>query len=178
MSARANAPVFQLHPSVTGEGLGPPSQVPVAPTSTSHGPTAANHSGIKRQGESSSYVEPYLKRRREDEYAGPSRSEADSRSQGFRSPDRVSQRSGSGNVKSMNRGAEEAERMSSPPTPPRIAPRSLESPPKQQNSTSTLALRQSHYSRATPFSLAYLEAVPAAERGRRMRNGPVRSDSS
>jgi hypothetical protein len=215
MSARANAPVFQLHPSATGVGLSPPAQLPAAPAPTSHGFTAANaaqlmpnpssmpaqhhqpppllpqgplhsyhqrtdsgssqgrqrassfsrrradhrsrasvppqlteplpqihaataedlvsgartapvpdvHSGIKREGESSSYVEPYLKRRREDEYAGPSRSEADSRSQGFRSPDRISQRSGTGSVKSMKREPEEAERasaMPSPPTPARI----------------------------------------------------------
>jgi hypothetical protein len=215
MSARANAPVFQLHPSATGAGLSPPAQLPAAPAPTSHGFTAANaaqlmpnppsmpaqhhqpppllpqgplhsyhqrtdsgssqgrqrassfsrrradhrsrasvppqlteplpqihaataedlvsgartapvpdlHSGIKREGESSSYVEPYLKRRREDEYAGPSRSEADARSQGFRSPDRISQRSGTGSVKSMKREPEEAERasaMPSPPTPARI----------------------------------------------------------
>jgi hypothetical protein len=216
MSARANAPVFQLHPSATGAGLSPPSQVPAAPAPTSHGFTATNaaqlmpnpspmpaqhhqpppllpqgpmhsyhqrtdsgssqgrqrassfsrrradhrsrasvppqlseplpqihaataedlvsgartapvpdlHSGIKREGENPSYVEPYLKRRREDEYAGPSRSEADSRSQGFRSPDRISQRSGTGSVKSMKREPEETERasaMPSPPTPARIA---------------------------------------------------------
>jgi hypothetical protein len=217
MSARANAPVFQLHPSATGAGLSPPSQVPVAPAPTSHGFTAANaaqlmpnppsmptqhhqpppllpqgplhsyhqrtdsgssqgrqrtssfsrrradqrsrasvppqlseplpqihaatvedlvsgartapvpdfHSGIKREGDNSSYVEPYLKRRREDEFAGSSRSETDARSQGFRSPDRISQRSGTGSVKSMKREPEEAGRasaMPSPPTPARIAP--------------------------------------------------------
>ncbi|KAL6707068.1 hypothetical protein ACN47E_004820 [Coniothyrium glycines] len=37
MSARANAPVFQLHPSATGSGLSSPSQVPVIPAPISHG---------------------------------------------------------------------------------------------------------------------------------------------
>jgi hypothetical protein len=210
MSARANAPVFQLHPSATGAGLSPPSQITPVPAPTSHGFTATNaaqlmpnptsmppqhhqpppplpqgpmhgyhqrtdsgssqgrrrnssfsrrradhrsrasvppqlshplpqihaataedlvsgartapvpdlQSSMKREGESSSYIEPYQKRKREDEYAGPSRSESDARSQGFRSPDRLSQRSGTGSVKSMKREPEEAERASAMPSPP------------------------------------------------------------
>ncbi|KAF2818176.1 hypothetical protein CC86DRAFT_309722 [Ophiobolus disseminans] len=42
MSARANVPVFQLHPSATGAGVSSPSQVPVVPTPAPHGFTAAN----------------------------------------------------------------------------------------------------------------------------------------
>ncbi|EMD87590.1 hypothetical protein COCC4DRAFT_22296 [Bipolaris maydis ATCC 48331] len=42
MSARANAPVFQLHPSATGTGMSSPSQVPVIPASAPHGFTPAN----------------------------------------------------------------------------------------------------------------------------------------
>ncbi|RAR04738.1 MYB DNA-binding domain containing protein [Stemphylium lycopersici] len=42
MSARANAPVFQLHPSATGTGMSPPSQAPVVPASAPHGFTPAN----------------------------------------------------------------------------------------------------------------------------------------
>jgi hypothetical protein len=213
MSARANAPVFQLHPSATGAGLSPPAQVPIVPAPTSHGFTAANaaqmmpnappialqhhqqppplpqggsmhdyhqrtdsgsdqgrqrnssfsrrradqrsrasvppqlshplpqiHAGsaedlvsgartapvpdiqssMKRESESSGYIEQYQKRKREDEYVGSSRQELDARSQGFRSPDRVSQRSGTGSVKSMKREPEEVERastISSPPLP-------------------------------------------------------------
>ncbi|EAT90892.1 hypothetical protein SNOG_01243 [Parastagonospora nodorum SN15] len=214
MSARANAPVFQLHPSATGAGLSPPSQMPAVPAPTSHGFTATNaaplmpnpppmlqqhhqapspipqtamhgyhhrtdsgssqgrrrnssfsrrradhrsrasvppqlsqplpqihaasaedlvsgartapvpdlQSGMKREGESSSYMESYQKRRREDEYLGHSRSESDTRSQGFKSPDRVSQRSATGSMKSMKREPEEVERPSAMPSPPRTAP--------------------------------------------------------
>jgi hypothetical protein len=210
MSARANAPVFQLHPSATGAGLSPPAQVPIVPAPASHGFTAANaaqmmpnappmalqhqqqppplpqgpmhdyhqrtdsgssqgrrrnssfsrrradhrsrasvppqlshplpqiqaasaedlvsgartapvpdlQSGMKRESEGSSYMEQYQKRKREDEYAGPSRQELDARGQGFRSPDRVSQRSGTGSVKSMKREPEEVERASAMPSPP------------------------------------------------------------
>jgi hypothetical protein len=215
MSARANAPVFQLHPSATGAGLSSPSQIPVVPAPSSHGFTAANaaqlmpnppppmppqyhqppsplpqapmhgyhqrtdsgssqgrrrnssfsrrradhrsrasvppqlsqplpqihavcaedlvsgartapvpehQSGVKREGESSNYVEQYQKRKREDEYAGSSRPELDTRSQGFRSPDRLSQRSGTGSVKSMKREPEEVERASAMPSPPAPTP--------------------------------------------------------
>lgn len=212
MSARANAPVFHLHPSATGTGLSSPSQVPVIPAPAPHGFTPANaaqlmpnplqlppqhhqpppplpqgpihgyhhradsgssggrrrtsslsrrrpdarprsippqfsqplpqiqatseedlisgartapapgsHSNIKREGEGQSYMELYQKRRREEEAAGPSRSELDARSQGMRSPDRVSQRSGTGSVKSMKREPEEADRASTVPSPPSSA---------------------------------------------------------
>ncbi|KAH7393060.1 hypothetical protein BKA66DRAFT_411427 [Pyrenochaeta sp. MPI-SDFR-AT-0127] len=209
MSARANAPVFQLHPSATGTGLSSPSQIPVVPALAPPGFTPANaaqllpnpppmsaqhhqppsplpqgpthgyhhrtdsgssagrrrtsslsrrradprsrsipphlnhplpqlqaaseddlvsgartapvpemYSGIKREGEGSSYMEACQKRRREEEAAGPSRSELDARSQGVRSPDRLSQRSGTGSVKSLKREPEEAERASAVPSPP------------------------------------------------------------
>ncbi|KAF2826455.1 hypothetical protein CC86DRAFT_30091 [Ophiobolus disseminans] len=210
MSARANAPVFQLHPSATGAGLSSPSQVPVVPAPAPHGFTATNaahlmpnppslpaqhhqppppvsqgpmhgyhqrtdsgssqgrrrnssfsrrradprlrasvppqfsqplpqihaasaedlisgartapvpdlQSSLKREGEGSNYMEPYQKRRREDEYTGPSRPEHDTRSQGFRSPDRVSQRSGTGSIQSMKREPEEVDRASAMPSPP------------------------------------------------------------
>ncbi|OAL01959.1 hypothetical protein IQ06DRAFT_129986 [Phaeosphaeriaceae sp. SRC1lsM3a] len=217
MSARANAPVFQLHPSATGASLSPPSQVPVPSAPTSHGFTAANaaqllptppsmppqlhqtppqvaqsplhgyhqrtdsgssqgrrrnssfsrrradhrsrasvppqltqplpqihaataedlvsgartapvpdlQSGMKREVESGSYMEAFHKRKREEEFTPVPRSEPDARSQGFRSPDRLSQRSGTASVKSMKREPEEAVRasaMPSPPTPAQRAP--------------------------------------------------------
>jgi hypothetical protein len=210
MSARANAPVFQLHPSATGAGLSSPSQVPVIPTPVPHGFTPANAAQLipspppisgqhhqpppplsqgplhgyhhradgglgkgrrrnssfsqrrtdprtrasmpphmnqplpqihatsaedlvsgartapvpdvqfstKREGESSSHNELYHKRRREEDYAGPSRLEPEPRSQVARSPDRASQRSGTGSVISMKRESEEAERAYAIPTPP------------------------------------------------------------
>lgn len=197
MSARANAPVFQLHPSATGTGMSSPSQVPVIPAPASHGFTPANaqqlipnpapmppqhhqalpslqhgsmhmyhqrtdsgsshgrrrnsslsrrradprlrssvppqlahplpqiHAStaedlvsgartapvpdmqpiLKREGESSGYIEPYQKRRREDD------------GQGLRSPDRVSQRSATGSTKSMKREPEESERTSAVSSP-------------------------------------------------------------
>jgi hypothetical protein len=42
MSARANAPVFQLHPSATGTGMSSRSQVPMIPASALYGFTPAN----------------------------------------------------------------------------------------------------------------------------------------
>lgn len=210
MSARANAPVFQLHPSATGAGLSSPSQVPVIPAPVPHGFTAANAAqlipnappmpaqhhqpppsvshgpphgyhhradggpgqgrrrnssfsqrradprsrasvppqlrrplpqinaasaedlvsgartapvpdmqiGTKREGEISSYHELYHKRRREDDYAGSSRLEPESRNQVSRSPDRTSQRSGTGSIMSMKREPEEVERAYAIPSPP------------------------------------------------------------
>lgn len=205
MSARANAPVFQLHPSATGTGLSSPSQIPVVPAPAPQGFTPANaaqlmpnpplpahqthqphpppmlpgpvhgyhqrtdsgssagrrrnssfsrrradprsrssvppqlgqplpqiqansaedlvsgartapvpemYSGIKREGEATSYMEPYQKRRRDEDASGPSRMEQDARSQGGRSPDRLSQRSATGSVKSMKREPEETDRTS------------------------------------------------------------------
>jgi hypothetical protein len=214
MSARANAPVFQLHPSATGAGLSPPAQIPIVPAPTSHGFTAANapqmmpnatsmslqhqqppsalpagsmhgyhqrtdsgssqgrrrnssfsrrradhrsrasvppqlchplpqiqatsaedlvsgartapvpdlQSGMKREGDGSNYSDHFQKRRREDEYAGTSRQELDARSQGLRSPDRTSQHSGTGSIKSMKREPEEVEQASTIPSPPLPTP--------------------------------------------------------
>ncbi|KAF1917993.1 hypothetical protein BDU57DRAFT_555703 [Ampelomyces quisqualis] len=206
MSARANAPVFQLHPSATSAGLSPPSETPVVSAPTSHGFTAANAAqlmpnppqmvpqhhqpqplsqtplhgyhqrtdsgssqdrqgnssfsrrradhqsrasvppqltrplpqihaataedlasgartapvpglqfSIKREVGSPSYMEQCQKRKREDDYACPSRQELDARSQGLRSP---SQRSATDSVKSMKREPEEAEQASAMPSPP------------------------------------------------------------
>ncbi|ORY10570.1 hypothetical protein BCR34DRAFT_485472 [Clohesyomyces aquaticus] len=204
MSARANAPVFQLHPSATG--LGSPPSASVAPAS--HGFTPANasqlipnpppppqlhqppppapihgyhhhrtdsnssqgrrrnssfsrrradarsrssvpphlgptlpqlqpaseadlisgartapvpetHSGMKRESESGGFVEPYMKRRREEEGAAIYRLETDARSHEGRSPDRSSQRSGTGSVGSVKREpADEPEQVSKAPEPP------------------------------------------------------------
>ncbi|KAF2129103.1 hypothetical protein P153DRAFT_357561 [Dothidotthia symphoricarpi CBS 119687] len=208
MSARANAPVFQLHPSATS--LSSPSQIPSIPVPVAHSFTPANApqlmptptsmpaqhhqsqpphpqqgplhsyhartdsgssqgrprnsslsrrradprsrssvppqfnhplpqiqaataedlvsgvrtapvpgvpSMIKREGEWSSYIEPYQKRRREDDVAGPSRSHFDAQSQGGLSPDRRSQRSGTGSVKSLKREHSDAQRLSGMPSP-------------------------------------------------------------
>lgn len=209
MSARANAPVFQLHPSATGTGLSSPSQMPVVPAPVSQGFTPANaaqlmpnpppmptqhhhpppplpqgpihgyhhrtdsgssanrprnssfgrrradprsrssvpphlgqplpqihakseedlvsgartapvpdlYTGIKSEGEGCSYMEPY-QRRRHEEGVGPPRLELEGRSPGGRSPDRLSQRSGTESIKSMKREPEEAERTSVIPSPP------------------------------------------------------------
>ncbi|KAI8943592.1 hypothetical protein NX059_001584 [Plenodomus lindquistii] len=210
MSARANAPVFQLHPSATGTGLSSPSQVPVVPAPAPHGFTPANatqimqnqpppmapqhhqqaqplpqgpihgyhqrsdsgpghgrrrnssfsrrradprsrssvppqfnqplpqiqpqsaadlisgartapapiQSSVKLEGDMPGYAEFYQRRRGDEEAVGPSRQEMEPRNQGMRSPDRVSQRSGTGSVKSMKREPEEADRSSAMPSPP------------------------------------------------------------
>lgn len=211
MSARANAPVFQLHPSATGSGLSSPSQVPVAPVPTMHGgftpanaaqimphpppmttqhqpptsaphgsyghqrtdsgssagrrrsgsfsrrradprsrssvppqlsqplpqiqpnsaedlisgartaPTPGMHSGIKREGDGSTFIEPYHKRRRSQEVGGSGRSNLDASNQEIRSPDRQSQHSATGSIKSMKREPEENERPSIIPSPPQAS---------------------------------------------------------
>lgn len=196
MSARANAPVFQLHPSATGTGLSSPSQMPVVPAPSPHGFTPANaaqllpnppplpaqlqqppppipqgpihgyhqrtdsgssqgrrrapsfnrrradprsrasvppqlsqplpqvqassaedlisgartapvpNSGsMKHEASGSGYMESYQKRVQDD----------DARSQEARSPDRLSQRSGTGSVKSMKREPEDNDRPSTQP---------------------------------------------------------------
>ncbi|KAF2878431.1 hypothetical protein BDV95DRAFT_589367 [Massariosphaeria phaeospora] len=206
MSARANAPVFQLHPSATGTNS-PPS-VPVVPTP--HGFTPANaaqlvpnpptvspqhhqsqpppplppgpmhsyhhrsdsnqtqsrrrnssfsrrrtdgrsrssvppqlghtlpqllpaseadlvsgmmtapipetHFGIKRESENVGFTEQSVKRRREEEDTPTHRSEAETRSQGGRSPDRSSQHSGNGSMKSVKREPDEAEQALAEPS--------------------------------------------------------------
>jgi hypothetical protein len=53
--------------------------------------------------------------------ARPSRSEGDARSQGMRSPDRMSQNSTTASIKSMKREPEEADRTSTIPSPPQPA---------------------------------------------------------
>lgn len=220
MSARANAPVFQLHPSATGSGLSSPSQIPVAPAPALHGgftpanaaqimphpplmptqqqhhqpppppppppavpqgpvhgyhhrtdsgssagrrrsssfsrrradprsrssvppqmsqplprvhaataedlvsgartaPAPGMHSGIKREGEGSSFIEPFHKRRRSQEVAGLGRSNLEpSHNQDMRSPDRQSQRSATGSIKSLKREPEDNERPNTVPSPP------------------------------------------------------------
>lgn len=82
-------------------------------------PAPEIQSGLKREGESAGFVEPYQKRRREEEDAAPRalRPDPETRSQGGKSPDRLSQRSGTGSVKSMKREAEEVEQPSSEPPP-------------------------------------------------------------
>lgn len=216
MSARANAPVFQLHPSATSTGLNSPptaSAVPASvpgpppppphvqnPVQPSHGftpanapqmmpysqpppplpaqppqqyqhppplPQAATHPSHRRSDSNSSQgrgrdtsfsrrrarnsVPPQLgptlpqlhpqseadlisgartapapdtnvlrheegplseafgKRKREEETAQSLRADADARSQGGRSPDRISQRSGTGSVKSLKRSVGDAD---------------------------------------------------------------------
>jgi hypothetical protein len=63
------------------------------------------YSGVKREGESAGFVEPYFKRRREEEAGGfrsdrVAAADPERSSPGGRSPDRSSQRSGSGSVRS------------------------------------------------------------------------------
>lgn len=214
MSARANAPVFQLHPSATGAALTSPSQIPVAPVPASHGFTPANAAQLMPnpppmpaqilqqqqqagpppppQGPTQAYhqrtdsgssqgrrrtssfsrrradprsrssvppqlsqplpkiqaasakdlisgartapvpdipsslhseglgpgYEPYPKRSRDDGYVRASRSDGDARSPGPKSPDRLSQHSATGSIKSMKKEAEEVERASAMPSPP------------------------------------------------------------
>ncbi|KAF2016626.1 hypothetical protein BU24DRAFT_206867 [Aaosphaeria arxii CBS 175.79] len=66
-------------------------------------PTPETHSQIKRENDNAPFIEPYLKRRREDEDSGNLRPDLETRSHGGRSPDRCSQRSGTGSVKSLKR---------------------------------------------------------------------------
>lgn len=80
-------------------------------------PALEAYSFIKKEGESGGFAEPYAKRKREDEPTGAYRSELDTRSQGGRSPDRSSQRSGTGSVKSVKREPEDTERVAKEPTP-------------------------------------------------------------
>lgn len=85
-------------------------------------PTPTMQSDIKREG--FSYIEPYQKRW-EGGATGPTQSEPDTRSQGGRSPDRLSQRSATGSIKSFKRESGEFERpataaLPSPPVP--VAP--------------------------------------------------------
>ena len=79
-------------------------------------------SDIKREG--FSYIEPY-KKRWEGGATGPSQADLDTRSLGGRSPDRQSQRSATGSIKSFKRESGEFERpattaLPSPPVP--VAP--------------------------------------------------------
>jgi hypothetical protein len=77
-------------------------------------PTPALHS-IKREMEGNNYMEPYQKRKWEHECP----SDLDARSQAGRiSPDRMSQRSGTGSVKSLKRESGEYERATAMPSPP------------------------------------------------------------
>lgn len=82
-------------------------------------PTPETQSGVKREGESGGFVEPYLKRRREDDDAASRafRPDPETRSQGGKSPDRLSQRSGTSSVKSVRREAKEAEKTANEPPP-------------------------------------------------------------
>ncbi|KZM26710.1 uncharacterized protein EKO05_0008792 [Ascochyta rabiei] len=85
-------------------------------------PAPMMQSDIKREG--FSYIEPYQKRW-EGGATGPSRSDLDTRSQGGRSPDRLSQHSATGSIKSFKRESGEFERpattaLPSPPVP--VAP--------------------------------------------------------
>jgi hypothetical protein len=62
------------------------------------------HTNLKREGDGPGFVEPYLKRKREeDANAGAYRLEPENRSQGVRSPDRLSQPSATGSIKSIKR---------------------------------------------------------------------------
>ena len=66
-------------------------------------PVPEMYSSMKRESEGSSYIEPYQKRRREEDLAGSSRPELEGRGTGMRSPDRLSQHSGTGSVRSQKR---------------------------------------------------------------------------
>ncbi|KAF9701271.1 hypothetical protein EKO04_000327 [Ascochyta lentis] len=105
-------PLPQIHP-VSAEDL-------VSGARTAPAPMV--QSDIKREG--FSYIEPYQKRW-EGGATGPSQADLDTRSQGGRSPDRLSQRSVTGSIKSFKRESGEFERpattaLPSPPVP--VAP--------------------------------------------------------
>lgn len=208
MSARANAPVFQLHPSATATGLSSPSEVPVVTATAPHGFTPANTTqlqsnpppgsnkhhqspptipqgshgyhyrsdsgsgigrtrnssfsrrradqesrssvpphfnqplpqirpqsaddmmygtrttpaliqfGIKREAGVPSYMDIYQTRRRDDEAAHLLRQEMEGRNPIMKSPDRLSQRSGTGSIQSMKRECDEVDRTTAMPSPP------------------------------------------------------------
>ena len=80
------------------------------------GPPPEAYSTIKKEGDSGLFVEPYAKRRREDDSTGAYRSDLDTRSPGGRSPDRCSQRSGTGSIKSVKREPSEPAQASREPT--------------------------------------------------------------
>ncbi|KAH7117929.1 hypothetical protein B0J11DRAFT_95686 [Dendryphion nanum] len=83
----------QLQPTSEADLVSGPATAPVPKT----------QSVIKREEEPIQFAEPYLKRRREDETIESLRPESEMRQGGSRSPDRCSQRSGTGSVKSMRR---------------------------------------------------------------------------
>lgn len=62
------------------------------------------HSGVKREGDSGGYMEPYFKRRRQSDCL---RADSEARSLGGQSPDRSSQRSGTGSVRSLKKEPDE-----------------------------------------------------------------------
>ncbi|KAF2660209.1 hypothetical protein K491DRAFT_589513 [Lophiostoma macrostomum CBS 122681] len=66
-------------------------------------PAPESQSGLKREYEGGSYIEPFIKRRRDEEGTGALQVEPETRSQGGRSPDRASQRSISGSERSVKR---------------------------------------------------------------------------
>jgi hypothetical protein len=108
-------PLPQIHP-VSAEDL-------VSGARTA--PAPIMQSGLKKEGEGPNYIEPYQKRRWEESITGPSQVDLDIRSQGGRSPDRMSQRSATGSIKSFKRESGEFERpattaLPSPPVP--VAP--------------------------------------------------------
>lgn len=85
--------------------LGPPLpqiQAQSEPDAARTAPTPESHLGIKREGDPAPLGEPFGKRRREEEGATGRglKADFDARSQEAKSPDRLSQRSGTGSVKS------------------------------------------------------------------------------
>ncbi|KAF1970181.1 hypothetical protein BU23DRAFT_582274 [Bimuria novae-zelandiae CBS 107.79] len=96
----------QIHPQSEADLISGARTAPAPETST------------RREGEES-LGEAFGKRKREDDGVQSLRAEGDSRSPGGRSPDRVSQRSGTGSVKSLKRSAGDADDREQPrPEPP------------------------------------------------------------
>ncbi|KAF2002509.1 hypothetical protein P154DRAFT_140188 [Amniculicola lignicola CBS 123094] len=78
---------------------------------------AETQPGMRRDGESVGFVGPYLRRRQDEESVSGYKLDPERRSQGERSPDRSSQRSATGSVKSTPREREETE-IAVPKEPP------------------------------------------------------------
>jgi hypothetical protein len=98
-------PLPQLQPATEADLLS-------GPRTTSYLETPSR---MKREGDGTGFVEPYLKRKREGE-ADSLRAGSESRS--LRSPDRSSQRSGTGSVKSAKRDDPEEQAQTSKGPPP------------------------------------------------------------
>lgn len=117
------APLPSIQPTCPSDLISGPRTTSVLETYSGHGfKREADYTGIgiKREPDAGSLAEPYFKRRRESAGGASLRPESDSHSIGGRSPDRLSQHSMSGSVKSVHHkdAPEPSHSKLEPPPPP------------------------------------------------------------